>query len=571
TGQPPFPVLNYKELPNPMPTNAELWEDRKKPFVSWGSSYVRYKKEVPVPMEKAKNKINLPAWRGERVSAQFVVSAYEKPLQLSFEVSDLISNKNKSEKISESQILTGFVRYVMTDELNKDGKGGCGYRKAVDYDSTLVADPIDHLTKKLKVPVNTTRPGWVRIWVPRNTTPGKYTGNVIIRDDQKILKKLKLTVDVNPRILPKPADWKFHLDLWQNPFAVARYYQIELWSPEHFEHLRKDMKNYANAGGKVITASIIQKPWNGQTHDAFQSMVKWIKKPDGTWKFDYTVFDKWVSFMMKMGIDQQINCYSMVPWRLSFRYFDQATNSYKSIETAPGEQAYEELWMAMLTSFAKHLKEKGWFDKTYIAMDERDMETMKQTIKVIRKADEDFKISFAGSAHKELFDDIDDYCVSLNDSFPPKVKQKRQEKGKISTFYTSCSQAYPNSFTFSPPAETEWYGWYAAHKNLDGYLRWAYNSWVLEPLLDSRFATWAAGDTYFVYPGGRTSLRFEKLVDGIEAFEKIQLLKAEFKQNNDMESLSKLNKTLELFDKKKLDKMSATEIVKKANEVINSF
>ena len=56
--------------------------------------------------------------------------------------------------------------------------------------------------------------------------------------------------------------------------------------------MRPLMKLYADAGGKVITASIMHKPWNGQTYDAFESMVTWLKKADGTWYFDYTVFDK---------------------------------------------------------------------------------------------------------------------------------------------------------------------------------------------------------------------------------------------------------------------------------------
>ena len=55
--------------------------------------------------------------------------------------------------------------------------------------------------------------------------------------------------------------------------------------------------------------------------------------------------------MMSVGIDKQINCYSMVPWKLSFQYFDQATNSMQYAKTAPGEKAYEEMWVAMLKSF----------------------------------------------------------------------------------------------------------------------------------------------------------------------------------------------------------------------------
>ena len=98
----------------------------------------------------------------------------------------------------------------------------------------------------------------------------------------------------------------------------------------------------------------MHKPWNGQTYDAFESMVTWLKKADGTWYFDYTVFDKWVEFMIDLGVKKQISCYSMVPWRLSFQYFDQASNSFKFLEAKPGEAAYEEFWINMLQDFAKH-------------------------------------------------------------------------------------------------------------------------------------------------------------------------------------------------------------------------
>lgn len=98
------------------------------------------------------------------------------------------------------------------------------------------------------------------------------------------------------------------------PYAVARYYQVPLWSQEHLDAMRPLMKMLANAGQKIITATLTHKPWNGQTEDYFDTMVTWIKRADGTWTFDYTIFDRWVEFMMSVGIDKQINCYSMVPW-----------------------------------------------------------------------------------------------------------------------------------------------------------------------------------------------------------------------------------------------------------------
>lgn len=565
TGQAPFPLNEYAELKNPVAADMELWKKVKGVKVGWGNIDTRYKKEEPVT-ENLNRQIRLQAWRGERVSAQFVVFGNRDIDALQFEVSDL---KKGADRIGREGILKGFVRYVMTDELNRDGRGGCGQRPdAAFFDSTLVADPIDHITPVLKMKANSTQGCWVRVYVPREAKAGKYSGKVTVKDGEKVLATLKLDVEVSRRVLPKVKDWTFHLDLWQNPYAVARYHQVKPWSEEHMAALKPYMEMYRNAGGKSITASIMHKPWNGQTYDYFESMVTWVKRLDGTWYFDYAVFDKWVQFMMDLGIDKQINCYSMVPWRLSFQYFDQATNSLQSVAMQPGDKEYEEIWTAMLTSFAQHLKEKGWFGKTMISMDERPMPVMLKTLAVIRKADPDFKISLAGALHKELEDELDDYCVALRMKYSDEVLAKRRKEGKVTTYYTSCEEPYPNTFTFADPADCEWLGWYAAKANLDGYLRWAFNSWVVEPLMDSRFYTWAAGDTYLVYPGARTSIRFERMIDGIQMYEKIRILKEEYAANGDENALKTIDKALQLFDEAKLPDVPSAVTIAKAREAL---
>ena len=569
TGQPPYPLFSYKELPNPTPINPIAWSEVKGINLSWGETHIRYKKEEPAPITKLRKKLELTAWRGEHISAQWVVLA-DRPLSgLSLSIGNLI-HTHKKDYIKNECILPGFVRYVMTDELNKDGNGGCGARPdAAAFDSILVADPIDHLSQKLDIKKYTTQCGWLSIQIPQDAIPGIYHGTVTVKDASGKVGILNLRVNVKARVLPQPSDWKFHLNLWQNPFAIARYHQVPFWSHEHLECMRPYMERYRDAGGKVITTSIMHKPWNGQTYDYFETMVTWIKKADGSWSFDYTVFDRWVEFMMGLGITKEINCYSMVPWRLSFQYFDQASNSLREIQTRPGEPAYEEIWLAMLKSFSAHLKEKGWFSITHLSMDERPMEVMKETLKVIRKADPDFKVSLAGALHHELSDDLHNYCVALRMKYPEEMKARRKAEGKVTTFYTSCEEPYPNTFTFSSPAESEWLGWYAAKEGLDGYLRWAYNSWVREPLLDSRFYTWAAGDTYFIYPGARSSLRFEHLIAGIQAFEKIRILKEEYTRTNNRTGLRRIEKALKLFDERTLSTTPASVVIKQAKAIIN--
>ena len=532
----------WQELPNPVETNAAAWAKIKKPQAGWGNTNIRYKKETPATNARPQKQMEITAWRGEKVSAQLIVWTPLPLESLSISVNEL---RNGPHAIPDSAIKTGFVRYVMTDGLNKDGKGTAGYRDKRDFDSTLVADIIDHLTDTLPVAARTTQPVWVSVKIPVETPPGLYSGTVTVKNAGLPLFDLRLRIRVQDRALP--ASPSFHLDLWQNPYAVARYHGVELFSEAHFEAMRPVMRRYADIGGKVITASITHKPWDGQTYDPFESMVTWLKKADGTWLFDYTAFDLWVEFMMSLGVTEQINCYSMIPWRMSFQYFDQASNSFKYLDTKPGDKAYKEFWSAMLRSFASHLKEKGWFDITRIAMDERPMDLTQEAIKVVKEAVPDFKISFAGNYHPELLHQIDDYCIPIGDEYPADSIRQRQSEGKITTYYTCCVESYPNTYTFSPPAEAEWIGWYVARKHLDGYLRWALNSWVESPLRDSRFRTWGAGDTYLLYPDGRSSVRFEKLAEGITAYEKINILRKEFEEKGDTRKLKRLNDILNTF------------------------
>ena len=78
-----------------------------------------------------------------------------------------------------------------------------------------------------------------------------------------------------------------------------------------------------------------------------------------------------------------------------------------------------------------------------------------------------------------------DYCIVIGQNYPEDVRLRRKAENKRTTYYTCCTEAHPNTFTFSDPAEAAWMSFYSSKKHLDGYLRWAYNSWPLEPLLDS--------------------------------------------------------------------------------------
>lgn len=567
---------DYQELKDSKPfDNQTVWDKTLKNdyYFEWGNIDTRYPK-LSVPNKSdmnnkdgSKNRISLTAWKGERVNAQALIYTKVDLNNVNLSVSDLKSGRNT---IKSSSIKIHPVSYVMTDELNKDGSGGCGHRPdPTQYDSTLVADVLNNIHTDLEIPAFTTKPIWINIAVPQETAAGKYRGTINLETAGKT-SSLQIEVVVKNHTLPAPSQWAYHLDLWQNPYAVARYHNVDLWSEAHFELMKPVMQMLAHAGQKVITASIMHKPWAGQTEDHFDSMVMRIKKLDGSWEYRYDVFDKWVEFMMnEAGITEQINCYTMIPWAMSFDYYDEATNRIRFVNAQTHEKEYADYWLPFLKDFAQHLKTKGWFEKTTIAMDERAMKDMQNAIKLIKEADAEYKVSLAGNYHAEIEADIYDYCIAFGQEFPQAIKEKRDNQGKRSTVYTCCTEAFPNTFTFSPPAEAVWIGWHVAAGNYDGYLRWAYNSWTKSPLQDSRFRTWAAGDCYLVYPDGRSSIRFERLIEGIQDNQKIEVLKKTYA--NKPAQLKKLDAAVSTFKMDTKGSQSTEEQIRNAKKLLNSF
>ncbi|MBR3941652.1 MAG: hypothetical protein IKJ71_05755, partial [Bacteroidaceae bacterium] len=241
--------------------------------VKWGNTDTRYPVNAADAV-RTSSVSSATAWKGERVNFQLVVTnknVANDSCSVSYRFSEL---KNGKSIIPATNVVGGFVQPVITDRFT-----GCGKHEVDAYGENLVADRITD-TNPTVLPGGTLRGLWLTVQVPQDAKPGTYKGCVEITSEGKTTKH-NYTVKVLDRTLPAPAEWAFHLDLWQNPYAVARVHNVELWSKEHFDVLRPYMLKLAAAGQKAITATLIDRPWNGQTFDPFGSMVTWIKKADG--------------------------------------------------------------------------------------------------------------------------------------------------------------------------------------------------------------------------------------------------------------------------------------------------
>ena len=81
------------------------------------------------------------------------------------------------------------------------------------------------------------------ITVPRDAKPGLYTWGL-------------MDIRVVDRELPPAKEWKYYLDLWQHPWAVARYAKVKPFSKEHYAAMRPLWELLATAGQKCLPSRL---------------------------------------------------------------------------------------------------------------------------------------------------------------------------------------------------------------------------------------------------------------------------------------------------------------------------
>lgn len=525
--------------------NPAAWAVQKKglhvSFASTDESYFR--SEVP-RLDKESLQWQETGWKGERLNTQLLIWSPDTLNQVRLALTDLKNAQGKI--ISKNNFQVNLVRYVVGNYPYGTKDATCD---ASPFPNVYLMPDRFEAFERFDLPGKTVRPVWVSVDIPAGTEAGVYNGTIEVKSET-YTTSLAVKLQVQNQVLPKPTEWKHRLDLWQNPWVVAWQNNLKPWSEDHKILLKKHLKMYADAGGKYITTYAVHSPWSDNSYMIEGGMIEWIKRKEGGWKFDYSIFDEYVQLAMSVGIDKAITIYTPVPWGFRFRYLEEKTGNYVYVSWAPDSKEFNAFWNVFLTDLKKHLEQKGWFEKTYIGINENPMEQTLAAIKVVKAHSPKWKITYAGNWHKELDTLLDDYCFLYGNESSVDIVKQRSARGQTTTYYVCCNPPVPNNFVFSPPIEGRWLSWYTAAHGYDGFLRWAYDAWQADPKRDARHTMWPAGDCFVVYPGGNSCIRFEKLREGISDFEKIRILRQKASRSSDKtvkELVAQLDQHLKTF------------------------
>jgi hypothetical protein len=536
----PHPQPHFQaEYTFDVPGDPLRWSQQRKglnvSFASTDQAYMR--SEVP-DLQQESQLWTATGWKGERLNAQLLIWSPDTLKQIRVSARDLVNATGGV--LAKSNLRVYLVRYVVSNYPYGANEVSCGVTDT--NPPYLMPDRLEPFAR-FDLPGSSVRPIWVSLDIPAGTAPGRYQGVIDVSSEQG-RATLRAQITVQDQTLPPPSDWKFRLDLWQNPWVVAWYYHVEPWSDAHKALLKQHLRLYADAGGKYITTYAVHSPWSDNSYMIEGTMIEWTKRSDGTWKFDYDIFDQYVQLAMAAGVDKAITIYTPLPWGNRFRYLDARSGNYVYEAWAPDSATFASVWHAFLDDLKGHLERRGWFDRTYLGINENELPYTLAAIRVIKAHSPAWKITYAGNWHTELDSLLNDYSPIITSEPSQQEVRDRSARASTTTYYVCCTPQKPNTFVFSPPIEGRYIGWYAAAYGYDGFLRWAYDAWPTDPVRDARHTLWPAGDEFLVYPGANSSIRFEKLREGIVDYEKMRILRTLARQSAD----KKLQRQIKAFD-----------------------
>lgn len=486
----------------------------------------------------------LCAWRGDRLVSKIALVSGERALPRVAAV-QILSGKN-----SVPAPIPMHLRFLRETLAYAGSAGGYAPANTVPAGNRVCVPDILDTPGPVFMQAHSVQNLWVEFAVPASMAPGVYQAAVLVTSETGSAP-LRFTweIEVMDALLPPPDAFPFTIELWQYPYSVAEYYGVEPFSQAHFDILRPMLLHYKQMGGRAVTASIVEEAWGGQTYSAnpvhYPSMIKWRRTAGGGFAFDYTAFDAWISFTLSLGLGEKIVCYSMIPWGNRVTFYDEAAQAILSEELLPGTAAYETVWRAFLQAFIAHLERKGWFDQIYIGIDERpNMALAFDLLQSVTTATGiTLKIAAAmdvfSSEVKSVTNRVDDISVGSSAvkqdlaGFRAFAAQRAQADPPAKTTMYTCVGHFPNSLACSMPGESYWTVLFAASQGATGFLRWAYDAWVADPLLDATHCAFEPGDCFLIYPDERSaktpqpkpSVRLAKLAQGVRDANKLCLLR----------------------------------------------
>lgn len=387
---------------------------------------------------------------------------------------------------------------------------------------------------------------WYSIWFELDSSgvaARLHTITVSANDDKGNTFSDSIHVEIIDAALPEQSlicTFWFHCD------CLATYYNVEVFSEEHWMIIENYVKNAVRHGVNFILTPLFTPPLDtmvGGERTTVQLVD--VEKNGEDYQFGFDRLKRWIDMCDRCGVKYFEMSHLYTQWGALHapKIVGNVNGHEKKLfgwKTWAGGKEYNKFLTHFAEALIKFIDENGIRDRCYFHVSDEpslsNYPTYKKRSEVINRLFPGFKIIDALSDIKFYEKGVVKYPIPSNNSVDDFV-------GKTNEFWTyyCCGQHreyVSNRFFAMPSARNRILGIQLYSYNATGFLQWGYNFWYsqfsrypIDPYkVTDAGKAFPSGDAFVVYPGADgnplNSLRFKVFYDAVQDFTAMKLLES---------------------------------------------
>lgn len=406
----------------------------------------------------------------------------------------------------------------------------------------LFPDPLIPLNgKELETAPGLFHSLWVTVKPNGKIPPGEYPVSVTLTDEEDgAVVSATITLTVINALLPEQTlihtQW-FHTD------SIASYYNLEIFSPAHWNWIEKFMQTAVANGINMILTPIFTPPLDtrpGGERPTVQLVDVFVEQ--GVYRFGFERLKHWVDLARRVGYRYFEISHLFTQWGAehSPKIMVNVDGEYQRIfgwETEAASEEYSRFLHTFLPALSDFLKKEGiWGNSFFHVSDEphsHQLESYRRASQLLRDCLPDCRSIDALSEYEFYEQGLVQTPVpcleALQEFFDHGVDP-------LWTYYC-CSEGneVSNRFFAMPSARNRILGIQLFKYNITGFLQWGYNFYYSQ-LCTEKINPWLttdagnafpSGDAFCVYPGEDQvieSIGLKVFHEGLQDLRALQLL-----------------------------------------------
>ena len=383
---------------------------------------------------------------------------------------------------------------------------------------------------------------WVKVDVPTDTAPGKYTVKFFVEtgfEEGKPNESCEMEITVLPAQLPEQT---VRYTRWFYADCIADIHDAEIFSERHWKLIEEYIKAATDAGINMILTPIHTPPLDteiGTTRPCVQLVD--IEKKGDTYIFGFEKFRRFIDICKRNGVKYYEMAHLFSQWGSKCAPNIMVTENGKTDymfgwHVAADSEEYRAFIKQYVAAIAEELKLAGISDYTYFHVsDEPNMTNIDkyEIAKNILKPLIGNAKTLDALSHCEFYEQGLVECPVTSVTHAHEFLTRDVKELWV---YYCCGpeRVFTNSFISLPSARVQILGYQMYKYDIKGFLHWGYNfynsrvsMYKINPYVTtSADGAFASGDPFIVYPGKETAYPSIRAEITFEAMQDIRICKA---------------------------------------------